>query len=397
MAATPVAPKCQEADVANSSPSVMQDRKGNEFPYELFMQREEIPVHKAVIGVPDVTALPRAPWARTGGNATFVELESTYQAERGMYIMDIPGGGELKPEKHLYEEEIFILEGQGVAQVWQDDSDKITFEWGRGSVFAVPPNTTHVFTNTTNDPVVLMGVTTAPRVMNALYDDSIIFSSDHKFLDLKDKSDNYFLEPEVRIIRGWAKMGQLSTHFIPNAHDLVLDDSQQKIPGGQTTGYIMGPWFPRGHVSAWPTGFYHKAHSHGPGAVLLGLDGQGYALAWDAALGARPYQNGHGDEVYKVDWGPNSIYAPPNHYYHQHFNTGAGLARHVAVYAEHFPLAANNLTEADGESPLLIRSFREGGTLIEYEDEDPQIRSDFAAHLLKNNLECKMEDVIYRD
>lgn len=382
--------------MVTSTHAVMQDRKGNEFPYELFMQREGIPVHKAVIGVSDVTALPRSPWTRTGGNGTFIELESTYQAERGMYVLEIPAGSELKPEKHLYEEEIFILEGQGVAQVWQGNADKITFEWGRGSVFAIPPNTTHLFANTTNDPVVLMGVTTAPRVMNALYDDSIIFTSSHQFLDLTDKSDNYFLEPEVRSIKGWHNAGKLSTHFIPNANDYVLDASHQKIPGGQSTTYIMGPRFPRGHISSWPTGFYHKAHYHGPGAILLGLDGEGYALAWDSALGARPYQAGYGDQVYKVDWGRNSLYAPPNRWLHQHFNTGAGPARHIAVHAEHMPLAYNNIMQADGDH-LLIRSVREGGTLIEYEDEDPQIRSDFAAHLLKNNLQCKMDDVVYRD
>ena len=75
------------------------------------------------------------------------------------------------------------------------------------------------------------------------------------------------------------------------------------------------------------------------------------------------------DQVYRVEWGENSIYSPPNHWFHQHFNTGPGPARHIAVHAEHFPLGVHSLTEADGESSLLHRSFKEGGTLIDYEDE----------------------------
>ena len=43
------------------------------------------------------------------------------------------------------------------------------------------------------------------------------------------------------------------------------------------------------------------------------------------------------------------------------------------------------------------RSFREGGTLIEYEDEDPQVRADFEAALAKNGLKSTMPAVTYSD
>lgn len=369
----------------------------NVFPWDDFMEREGIPVYRAEIGIPDVTKLPRAPWARTGGNGTFIELTGTFQSERGAYVADIPPNGELKPEKHLYEEEIFILSGQGVAQVWQGDGKRLTFEWSRGSVFTIPPNATHFLANTTSEPVVYMGVTTAPRVINALFDDSIVFNSDYQFVDLTASTDNYFLEPEVRSVKGWYKQGQIATHLIRNAHELVIDDQEQKVEGGQLTGYTMGDRFPRGHVSAWPTGRYHKAHCHGPGAILLGLDGEGYVLAWAAALGMRPYQDGHGDEVYKVEWGEHSIYSPPDRYYHQHFNTGAGHARHIAVYGEALPLGLHDLADQDGESWRGHKSVKEGGTLIEYQDEDPQVRIDFKALLAKNNLECVMSEVTYND
>jgi hypothetical protein len=176
---------------------------------------------------------------------------------------------------------------------------------------------------------------------------------------------------------------------------MLLDDHEQKVSGGQLTGYRMGKRFPHGHVSSWPTGRYHKAHFHGPGAILLGLNGEGYVVAWPSRLGARPYATGHGDEVVKVEWGKNSIYSPPDAYFHQHFNSGAGLARHIAVYGEHLPLGVHDLAESDG-GWAGHRSFREGGTLIEYEDEDPQIRADFEAALARSGLTSTMPPVTYR-
>ena len=108
----------------------IRERHGNLFPYDNFMEREELPVHRAVVGVDDVTTLPRAPWKRTGGSGTFIQLEGTFQSERGIYVADIPGGGQLEPEKHIYEEEIFVLQGNGTAEVWQGNGKKLTFEWG---------------------------------------------------------------------------------------------------------------------------------------------------------------------------------------------------------------------------------------------------------------------------
>jgi len=42
-------------------------------------------------------------------------------------------------------------------------------------------------------------------------------------------------------------------------------------------------------------------------------------------------------------------------------------------------------------------SARQGGTLIEYEDEDPQIRRDYGAALKKEGVAMEMPDFIYRE
>src|SRR5487761_1568804 len=161
-----------------------RERHSNLFTYDLFMEQEGLPVHRAVIGVDDLTKLPRGPWGRTGGSGTFVQLDGTFQSQRGIYVAEIPAAGQLAPEKHLYEEEIFVLEGQGVAEVWQGSGPKLSFEWGQGSVFAFPRNTSHCLYNGANRPAIFMAVTTAPEVMNSLKEIDFVFNCDHTFGDL---------------------------------------------------------------------------------------------------------------------------------------------------------------------------------------------------------------------
>jgi oxalate decarboxylase/phosphoglucose isomerase-like protein (cupin superfamily) len=371
-------------------------RPGNEMPYENFMDAEDIPVHRAVLGVSDITQLRREPWQRTGGLGTFIELHGTFQSERGLFVGEIPPRAELRPQKYLYEQQLYILQGSGATSVWQGDPSKVqSFEWERGSVFAIPPNVDHVLTNAGDEAVVYFGVTTAPRIMNSLYDIAATFDSTHRFVDLDTAEGDYFLSPEERSVKGWYQQTMVDTRLIRNVYDFVADPQEQKVAGGRLTGYRMGPRFPRGHISTWPSGRYHKAHYHGPGAIILGLDGEGYVLAWDSAFGPRPYANGHGDRVEKLAWGAHSIYAPPNRYFHQHFNTSAGEARHVAVYGAALPLGVHDLNADDGWRGH--KSIREGGTLIEYEDEDPRVRADFDASLRENGLESTMPPVTYVD
>ena len=164
--------------------SPVRASRSNQFPYEVFMEGEGVPVHNAVVGVDDVTKLPREPWARTGGKGTFIELVGTFESERGIYVAEIPGGGALEPEHHLYEEEIFVLEGRGTAQVWQGNGEKMTFEWGTGSVFAFPPNTSHRLLNGAREPAVFLAVTSAPRIINALDNLDAVFNSDIRLAEL---------------------------------------------------------------------------------------------------------------------------------------------------------------------------------------------------------------------
>ena len=44
----------------------------------------------------------------------------------------------------------------------------------------------------------------------------------------------------------------------------------------------------------------------------------------------------------------------------------------------------------------LSKFVREGGTLIDYEDEDPQVRRDFEAAIAPQGIRCTMPEIAYR-
>jgi hypothetical protein len=154
----------------------------------------------------------------------------------------------------------------------------------------------------------------------------------------------------------------------------------------------MAGRFPAGHISEWPVGRYHKAHHHRPGAVLVGLKGNGYVNLWPKEFGIHPWQDGHTNKVVQVQWGSNSIYSPPDGWFHQHMSTGKVPARHVACYGGIYPLTTTR--SADGDSVMV--PVREGGQLIDYEDEDPEVRRYFTEANAREGVECAMPPVKYR-
>lgn len=288
-----------------------------------------------------------------------------------------------------------MLEGRGATEVWQSDRPKLTFEWSEGSVFAFPRNTWHRMYNTSAIPVVFLAVTTAPQVMNAVDELDAIFSTEHDFMDLYQDNDQYFRMSDLRTLDGWYKQTIWHTNFIPDARNAGLNAMEHKVAGGDLTGYRMGKNFPHGHISQWPAGRYHKAHCHGPGAILLGLDGEGYVLAWPREIGPRPYQSGHLDQVVLIQWGKNSIHGPPNGWFHQHFNGGDSPARHIAVYGAKLPLGVHAMDDGAGNY-LGYTPVDAGGTLINYEDEDPRVRQDFERLLGAKGIQLQMPNVVYR-
>ena len=57
------------------------------------------------------------------------------------YVCEIPPGKELLPQRQLFEEMIYVLDGRGSTTVVNDAGARVSFEWKAGAIFAIPLNT----------------------------------------------------------------------------------------------------------------------------------------------------------------------------------------------------------------------------------------------------------------
>ncbi|MDP2729191.1 MAG: cupin domain-containing protein [Dehalococcoidales bacterium] len=376
------------------------DQEGRRYKlYKEWMKKEGIPVYETFAGVEDVTELPRGSWARTGGLGTFIELDGMKEAGSLLYVAEIPGGGALEPEKHLYDEFIYVLRGRGMSEVWQQGGEKRSFEWGEGSVFCMPLNAWHRMVNGGREPAIFFAKINAPLAMEAFRNIDFIFNCDYNFTDRFSGEADYFLASEKRYDDG--DRNYWETNFIPDVRTAFLGDilSPYKVEGGQQTRIEMAAWISL-HTSSWPAGMYHKCHFHGAGALILGAQSEGYVLIWHRSYGIHPYQDGNGDKVIRFYWKPGSIYSPPHEWFHQHFNTGNERALHLAHTAGQLPVWLLNPNIQGQEKGVpgggeLGRGVRNGGGLIEYEDEDPEIRRAFKEEIEKKGIKFNMKPVVY--
>jgi oxalate decarboxylase/phosphoglucose isomerase-like protein (cupin superfamily) len=364
--------------------------------YESWLRDEGIPVIGGY-GIEDVTVLPRKPWKRTGGSGAYIDLKGM-EGFTGMYVCEIPAAGALQPEHHLYEELIYVIKGIGATEVWsagEDNKRKMHFEWQQGSLFAIPLNTRHRMINGSNQPAIFLAVTSAPLMIDLLHNVPFVMGCDYKFDDRFDGQAGYFVPTSDRKeVGGFVNW---ESNFIADARGALVDPSEAKGFGVRITSFDMGGSTLVGHIAEWPVGRYHKAHFHQGGAILLILRSEGYTLMWPPEAGIRPYRSGNADQVVRVNWREGSVFSPPSGWFHQHFNTGNEPARQLAFRysgeSGKFLLGCWRAINKEG----VRRSIREGGTLIEYEDEDPQIRVDFEAVIAKVAVPMEMPQFGYAE
>jgi hypothetical protein len=130
-----------------------------------------------------------------------------------------------------------------------------------------------------------------------------------------------------------------------------------------------------GSLVAWPVGTCYEGCELGGAALLINLKSEGYSLAWPSELGPKPYENGHGDCVIRVDWLPGSVFSAPANFFQRHFNTGQEAAVHLALGcgSEKFPL---------GMAPFAAPKSISG----EPADEDRVIRHLYETELRRKGL-----------
>ena len=204
-------------------------------PYDNFMESQGIPIYRD-IGVRRVQDLPRKPWKRMGGSGTFIQLLGT-EGLWGCYVVEVPGAGALNPEKHLYEEQYLVVDGRGTTEVWVDGNPKkVTFEWQKGSIFAIPMNATHRIVNATSSPALLLAGTTAPNIMNNFGNEEFIFNCPYNFADRYTGAEGFFNQGQKRYESGMQHIWE--TNFITDIQSATID--KREVKGKFLLRYLVG-------------------------------------------------------------------------------------------------------------------------------------------------------------
>jgi mannose-6-phosphate isomerase-like protein (cupin superfamily) len=325
-----------------------------------WVAREGVPVVEGV--AVDLLSVQTRPWPRLGADAAFVHTHS-----RGdlctLYVLDLPPAGTTLPQRHLYEEVMFVLRGQGVATVERPNGERRSFEWGRGSLWSLPLNTTYRLFNTSGrESARIASVTNLPMVMKQFRNEQFVFANPFDFGERWGEERYYRGEGTFIPTREMRHLWE--ANFIPDAVTFdKLVDSPSRGEGSRNIQFILGETTMASHISEVGVGNYKKAHIHWEGTHIIQLGDEGYSLYWR-----------DGDsEFRRVDWKFGMLHSPGNDEWHQHFNVSDRPGRYLPIsYGGYrYPFSRNQRNNINHD-------YRQKSAMqIEYEDEDPRIRELF--------------------
>ena len=344
--------------------------------YKEWQEAQDIPLIEGFF-IEDVKEVGVKPWALNEGLGALITLDGT-GGTNDAYVCEIPPGKKLKPQKHLFEEMIYVAKGNGATTVWQQDGAPHTFEWHTGSLFAIPMNASYQhFNGSGTEAVRLFGVTNAPFMINLFHNLDFIFDNDFSFKDRFNPADTDYFSREGTLEGRFF----LTTNFVPNTHTIELKDYKERGARSRNIKFDLAGQVMCAHISEFPVGTYKKAHKHGPGAHVIVLGGKGFSVLWP-----------EGEEPTQVDWRPGCVVVPPMQWFHQHFNSGAEPARYLALRWNSFRYKFIRLGD-NGDAGSAYTSVKDGGGQIEYEDEDPAVHREFEALVSASGARCTMGDV----
>ena len=353
-------------------------------PYREWVANEGLPVVEE-FGV-DLHKVATKPWPRFDANGAFVHLKG-----RGDYIsiflVDLPAGGKTSPQQHLYEEVVFVLEGQGSTTIEAHDGTTHSFEWGPNSLFALPLNAKYQHFNGSGQERALLSCTNDLCVMlNLFHNEDFIFNNDFRFPEREGKADYFSGEGDFIPKKPGRHMWE--TNFLPDLSKFELQAWDKRGAGSSNMKFILADGTMHAHSSEMPVGTYKKGHRHGPDFHVYNVTGKGYSLFW--------YEED--DDFIRVDWSHGVVFAPTDMIYHQHFNTSDIPARYLAVAlgSLRYPFTAEKMGVFSGVDV----SVQDDGRQIEYEHQDPRIHEIFLSELqaggIKSGMGAYIDETPYR-
>jgi mannose-6-phosphate isomerase-like protein (cupin superfamily) len=336
--------------------------------YERWIEQQGIPIIRG-FHVEDLTTVATSEWKAKGAAGAIIQLDGADDTN-GSYVLRIDRGEATGWDHHVYEELFYAVSGSGHVEL-RGDGVIERQGFGSGAVFAPPLNVEYRIVAET--ATTLYCVNAAPPVMNLFH--SATFADENPFVfadraaPIDDAVSTYF-DDRGRLWKRPDGAGVWETTWVGDVNTFELPRLARRGGDGRMVTFQLGDGSLIAHISQFPSGQYKKAHRHGPGANIVILGGDGYSLLWEA----------DGDDPQRVDWGPNSIFVPPDMWWHQHFNAGHGPARYLAMRWG----SRKHYINHNYEGTLVDR--REGGNQIEYDEQSPLIDQVFAAECARNGV-----------
>ena len=239
-------------------------------------------------------------------------------------VIELPPGFETAVRRHLYEEYVLVLAGEGSVVFHGSSSGRRELPWRTESVFAIPLNMAFQLRNNGTKPARLALINNAHLMMDLLGSVEAVFQCDLTF------PEREALVLDESLVPGRVQVGRRTAFRGPIFHDLGSASlSEHAFIRGPGFGYLLlqlsGGVY-GSHVGDLPQGHISNAHWHMGGAVLICVAGEGYTLSWPNTAGTRPQE----EAVARHDFRYSGAVSVGTGWFHLHANTGRGPLRQVA-------------------------------------------------------------------
>src|SRR6185437_14136299 len=214
-------------------------------PYATWAAGEGVPITED-FGV-DLLAVPTAPWERFGVDGGLVHLKG-----RGdfvsIFVLDLAPGAKSSPQKHLFEEVVYVLSGHGSTTIETSDGRKHSFEWGPKSLFALPLNSRYQhFNSSGRERARLASTNNLALMLNLFHNEAFVFDNGYAFPEREGAAKYFSGEGEFIPVRPGRNMWE--TNFIPDLAGFELKAWDQRGAGGSNMMFILRRHHARPHLA----------------------------------------------------------------------------------------------------------------------------------------------------
>jgi len=296
----------------------VQHNPPHDSPYQRWLAeaRGEIPVLERG-PIEDIFSLTLSPWPQLGQGIEGVYLHFADYQMADARVIGIPAGSETREQRHLYEQGVYVVHGEGHTVLRQEGKQPQTIEWRTGDLLSVPLNVRHRHRNTGAGSARLLIVTSFPLVLNTFNNGEFIETNGFAFTDRYDGAAD-FPEYSSELDRL-----ELAANFVRDVRTTPARRNDFRGKGNESIRWLMaGNSMLSMHISELPPGLSKKAHRITSNGFVLILTGRGVTVQW---------REGAYKQRTRIDWKPGTLFSPPVFWYQQHLNSGASAARYLVI------------------------------------------------------------------